>query len=555
LKRIPPALVYQEVASEGQIVWARNLLFLGLVGSGVLFLGANLFPPAVPGRSADFDPAAAEAADFRAAVKQVNTAVHRQWTRHELRPAPKASDLAIARRLSLALTGTIPSLQEIRQFEAQPKGQRIAWYLAGIFQDRRYADYLAERLARAFVGTEDGPFLIFRRRRLVAWLSDELHANRPYDQVVRELIGANGLWTDQPASNFLTVTSEANKNNQPNANRLASRVTRAFLGVRLDCAQCHNHPFEPRWKQSTFQGLAAFFGQTRLGLTGIHDDDKDYAIENRKTGKPELIKPGVPFLSELLPPGGSRRERLAHWITHPNNPYFARATVNRVWALLFGRPLVDPIDDLADAADAEVLNLLAADFAGHNYDLQRLVRVIAASDVFQRASAAGHRITVEHESYGAVFPLTRLRPEQVVGSVLQAASLETINQQSHIIMKILRSLREKEFVKRYGDTGEDEFAGRGETIPQRLLLMNGNLVKETTRKSLFNAATRIGWLASDDRRAVETAYLVLLTRRPTPREMTHFLRRLAGTHGEERSQRMEDIFWVLINSTEFSWNH
>src|SRR5262249_61359264 len=101
----------------------------------------------------------------------------------------------------------------------------------------------------------------------------------------------------------------------------------------------------------------------------------------------------------------------------------------------------------------------------------------------------------------------------------------------------------------------DGFAGRGENIPQRLLLMKGNLVKETPRKSLFNAATRIGWLAPDDRRAVETAYLVLLTRRPTPREMEHFRRRLAGAHGAERSQRMEDLFWVLINSTEFSWNH
>jgi hypothetical protein len=536
-------------------VWARNLLFLGLVGSGVLFLGANLFPPSLPGRTVAFDPAAYEGADFRPTVRQVNTAIRRQWTRHALRPAPKARDLAIARRLSLALTGTIPSLQEIRQFEAQPKGQRIAWYLAGIFQDRRYADYFAERLARAFVGTEDGPFLIFRRRRLVAWVSDELHANRPYDQIVRELITANGLWTDQPATNFLTVTANANKGNQPNANRLASRVSRAFLGIRLDCAQCHNHPFEPRWKQTTFQGLAAFFGQTRLGFIGIHDKETEYAIENRKTGRPEVIKPGVPFHSELLPPDGSRRERLAHWITHPNNPYFARATVNRVWALLFGRSLVDPIDDLADAADVEVLNLLAADFAGNNYDLQRLVWVIVASDVFQRDNAAGRQITEGHETYGAAFPLTRLRPEQVVGSVLQAASLETINQQSHIITKILRSLREKEFVKRYGDAGEDEFAGRGETIPQRLLLMNGILVKQTTKKSLFNAATRIGWLAPDDRRAVETAYLVLLTRRPTAREMAHFRGRLAGTHGEERSQRMEDLFWVLINSTEFSWNH
>ncbi len=536
-------------------MWARNLLFLALVAGGVLFLAANLFPPAIPDRSLAFDPAADEAADYRAAVNQVNTAFRRQWTRHDLNPAPRAGDLAIARRLSLALTGTIPSLQEIRQFEARPKGQRIAWHVAGLFQDRRYADYFAERLARAFVGTEDGPFLIYRRRRLVAWLSDELLANRPYDQIVRQLLGADGLWTDQPATNFLTVTADGNRNNQPSPNRLAGRVTRAFLGIRLDCAQCHDHPFEPRWKQSTFQGLAAFFGQTRLGLTGIHDSAEEYAIENRKTGKPEVIRPAVPFHAELLPSGGNRRQRLARWLTHPNNPSFARAAVNRVWALLLGRPLVDPVDDLANATEVEALNLLAADFSGHGYDLRRLIRILAASDVFQRDSAAEHPITEAHERHWAVFPLTRLRPEQVVGSVLQGASLETIDQQSHIVVKLLRTLRETEFVKRYGDTGEDEFNGRGGTTPQRLLLMNGDLVKEKTRESLFNAATRIGWLAPDDRRAVETAYLVLFTRRPTARERTHFQRRLAGTSGKERSQRMEDLFWVLINSTEFSWNH
>src|SRR5262249_39105250 len=147
---------------------------------------------------------------------------------------------------SLALTGSIPSLEEIRQFEDYTGRDRLQWWVAGVLKERRFADYFAERLARAFVGTEDGPFLVYRRRRFVSWLSDQLHAGRPYDGLVREMIESEGLWTDRPSTNFITVTIEQDKKNAPNPERLAARVARAFLGVRLDCAQCHNHPFQ-KW--------------------------------------------------------------------------------------------------------------------------------------------------------------------------------------------------------------------------------------------------------------------------------------------------------------------
>src|SRR5262249_516091 len=152
---------------------------------------------------------------------------------------------------------------------------------------------------------------------------------------------------------------------------------------------------------------------TKLGLTGIHDDTAEFDVENRKTGKLEHIEPAVPFFPELLPDQGTRRERLARWTTHPKNLYFARAIVNRVWALLFGKPLVNPADDLSTGGDPRALTLLAMDFADHRYDLQRLIKIIAATDVFQRDSAADHEITAIHVTHWAVFPLTRLRPEQV----------------------------------------------------------------------------------------------------------------------------------------------
>jgi hypothetical protein len=534
-------------------MWKRNLFFIGVILGGVLAMRAAVFPSPVPPHTAHFDAAVFDARDFRATVAAVDAALRERITQEGLVPAPQADELTVARRLSLALTGTIPSLQEIRQFEAHQDGHRLQWWLEGILQDRRSADYLAERFARVFVGTEDGPFLVYRRRRFVSWLSDELLKNRPYDQLVRDLIASAGLWTDKPATNFITVTVQPDKG--PDPIRLAGRVARAFLGIRLDCAQCHNHPFE-KWKQTDFQGLAAFFGQVQEGFTGTSDGTGEFTLENRKTGATETIAPRAPFLTELVPEGASRRQQLAQWVTDPRNPYFARVTVNRAWALMFGRPMLDKVDDVSSTEDLPpALQLLADDFAAHHHDLRRLFHVITATEAFQRDSAADHEITEAHEQHWAAFPLTRLRPEQVGGSVQQAAALATLNAETHILIRLVTLGDRNQFLQRYGDTGEDEFDNRGGTIPQRLLLMNGRLVLDRTKEGLFTASNRIAFQAPDDATAVRIAYLAVLTRAPTPAEADHFVERLAGSSGTERARRLEDLYWALINSTEFSWNH
>jgi hypothetical protein len=534
-------------------MWLRNLLFLGLVGGGAAALAANLLPPREPRPVTSYDASAYEAEDFREAVARVDDSFRRLWAEQKLRPAPPAPDLAVARRLALGLMGTIPSLEEVRQLEYLPPGERLPWWIDHVLQDRRCADYLAERLARACVGTEDGPFIFYRRRRFVTWLADQLARARPYDQLVRDLIASDGLWTDRPATNFVSVTSKPDSNNQPDPVRLAGRVTRAFLGLRLDCAECHNHPYA-RWKQADFRGLAAYFGQTRLGFTGVHEGAGEFEAARKNSTEKEVVAPCVPFAPELLPEGGNRRARLAAWVTHPQNPYFARAAVNRVWALLLGRPLVDPVDNLeSEVAVPPALGLLADDFVVSGFDLRRLVRVIASTEVFRLDSACDRDLTEEDENAWAAFPLTRLRPEQVVGGVVQSSSVTTIDSGSHILTRVLRLLNENDFVKRYGDSGEDEFGGRAGTIPQRLLMMNGTLIRDRMQGP-FYAATRIAWLAPDDTRAVESAYLAVLTRRPTAEEAEHFERSLAHT-GLGRPQRLEDLYWALINSTEFSWNH
>ncbi|MCA9216709.1 MAG: DUF1553 domain-containing protein [Planctomycetales bacterium] len=530
----------------------RNVLFACLCLLGIGSLCANFLPqPRI--RLDGVNSEAWTVAESSAAV--VNAAFEASWENENIQTAPKANNLAIARRISLALTGTLPSLEEIRAFEAVSPGQQIQWWTDRLLQDRRSSDYLAERFARAFVGTEDGPFLVYRRRRFVTWLSDQFHENQRYDKIVRELIAGKGLWTDSPAVNFLTVTNDINGDENPDEERLAARTTRAFLGVRLDCVQCHDDNLDGNWRQRDFHQLAAFYTESRSSLLGISDKkDAEYEYTYLNETDSEVVDPSFPFCHDIDAESETRRETLANWVTHPDNKAFSRAIVNRVWALLFGRPLVTPIDSIPlEGPYPAGLEELADQFCASACDLRQLIRTIVATNVFQADSRAPFDVTKKHEEHWAVFPITRLRPEQVAGSILQASSLTTIDADSHIIVKLTRFDEQDKFVKRYGDTGDDEFDAHGGTIPQRLLMLNGNLVKERTKDDLvMNATARISTLTRSDERAIEAAYLCVLTRQPSAAELHHFVSLLADG---DREKEIEDLFWVLFNSAEFSWNH
>lgn len=513
-------------------------------------------------------------------VALVNAEFADRWQREQVTSAPPAPDLQVLRRLTLALVGSNPSLEEIRQFEADKRPDRLDHWTRRLLADKRFADYFGERLARGFVGTEGGQFIIYRRDRFVAWLSEQLQNNTPYDGVVRTLISQQGLWTGQPATNFVTA---AITDGAVDENKLTGKTVRAFLGQRIDCAQCHNHPFD-HWRQREFEGLAAFYGQVQQTMVGIEDKEfvkgkpLEFMVEDRETLEKRTVTVSVPFHSEWLPQTGTRRERLAAWITHPENRRFERAIANRVWALLFGRAYLEPVDDLRDPPPEEkrdLLDLLGRDFREHRYDLKRLVQVIAASTPFKLDSvdpararddetesaspepgrAAPESAVSRAEAHWAAFPLVRLRPEQVVGSILQSASLQTVDQNSHLFVRLVRLINENNFLKQYGDLGENELLEQGGTIPQRLLLMNGNLAGEFTKTSPLYAAGRIETMAATDEKCIETAYLVCLTRRPAPEEQAHFLEQLRGKKRDARQRIVSDLFWSLFNSTEFSWNH
>jgi len=398
----------------------------------------------------------------------------------------------------------------------------------------------------------------------VSWLNDQFFENRPYDELARNLIAAEGIWTTHPEANFLTVTIKQgpDKKNLPDPVKLAARTTRAFLGIRIDCMQCHDDMFGDRWKQKDFHQLAAFFGQSKMGMNGIQEDPKQ-VYETRYRGKTETVpvSPVVPFRPDLLSKDGGLRDRLAKWVTHKENDAFSRATVNRVWALMFNQPLIDPVDNIPlEGPYPPGLEILAADFVEHHYNLQRLVRIIVQTQAFQMASSSpdteNNPITELHEENWAAFPMTRMRPEQVAGSIIQAAELFPVDAGSHVIKRVQRLIQTGDFVKRFGDLGEDEFGQQSGTLAQRLLMMNGELIQGRTKENPFtNASTRIGSLTKDDAKAVETAYLTVLTRRPGDEERSHFIGLLEEKYGSTRSRAMQDVFWALLNSTEFLWNH
>lgn len=550
----------------------RDIVFTLTCLLGVVALAASLWRRDRVEPPRDLVPLtqAAAAPNFQATLNKLDQVFAADWQAAGLNPAPPADNLTLARRLSLSLTGSVPSLEEIRALEQVPESEQLAWWVSHLLEDRRYSDYVAERLARAYVGTDFGPFLVFRRRRFVSWLSDRLHRqDLAYNELVQRLISEDGLWTDSPAVNFVTATADPNQDNRPDPIKLANRTSRAFLGMRIDCLQCHDDrldkvrlgPVDSQrdGEQRDFHQLVAFYGDVGNSIAGIRDakETKGYRYKYLGAEEETLVAPQTPFLSDYVGQEGTLRERLARWVTHPENKPFARATVNRFWALVYGRPLVEPVDDIKlHGPFPPALEILAEDFVAHGYDVRRLLRLMVANQAFLRDSRAEFELTVEHEKHWAAFPLTRLRPEQVAGGVFQASTLTPVDGEAHIIRKLMKAGQTDEFVKRYGDTGEDEFDDRGGTIPQRLLMMNGELVKERTKENLvLNAATRIAVLAPDARKAVESAYLAVLTRRPTYEEAEHFAARIEPTAGNARIGALEDLFWVLINSTEFSWNH
>ncbi|TWU15791.1 DUF1549 domain-containing protein [Allorhodopirellula heiligendammensis] len=494
-----------------------------------------------------------------------------------LTAAPPADWLTVCRRLSLALVGSGLSLEEIRSLEGFPENQRIERHREALLIDPRFHDYWAERFTRFYVGADEGPFLVYRRRRFRTWLSDQIATQVPYDVLVRQLITAEGLWTDRPEVNFYTVTFDSG-DGQPDPIRMAARTCRAFLGMRIDCMQCHDDFLgnvsmgNPQWMcgdgefregtQRDFHSLAAFFTAAKSrGLQGIRNSKANYRYQYLYETEEQVVAPEVPFRSDLLPTDGSNdRNRLATWMTHPENIQFSRAFVIRVWTLLFGGPPSESVDNLPlDEPPSPIIMTLAQAFIDSGYDIRSLIRWITDSPAFRVDSQSplgeeAFEITTRHEQAMASFPITRLRAEQVAGAIIQAGRVKTLDRESALVLQLQQFGERNDFLKRYGDLGEDEFENETATIPQRLVLLNGKLTSEMSSwNPVLNTSAHVGMFAADDSAVVELLYLANLNRYPTASESEHFVARIAAA--DSRKNAIVDIVWVLLNSSEMAWNH
>lgn len=547
-------------------------------------LAAPVSIPSVQSESDSTSPSPAIVAGHGYDREYWNRVLEEAWRERiegsSLTHAPMADWLTVSRRLSLAMVGSGLSLEEIRELQQISEQERFQRHRDKLLQDARFHDYWAERLTRYLVGADDGPFLVYRRRRFRTWLSEQLAENVRYDQLVRKLITAEGLFTDRPEVNFHTVTFDSG-DGSPDPVRMAARMSRAFLGVRIDCLQCHDDFLgnvsmgDPVWMsdleangetgdfregtQQDFHGLAAFFTAADTeGLQGLKDKPADYNYQFLDADEEVEVLPQVPFRRDLLPPMKYKkdsRQRLAHWLTHTENTQFARATVNRVWTLLFGGPAGEGVDDLPlDQTPTPLMMSLTRAFIESGYDTRELIRLITDLPAFHVDSQADFEITRGHERALAAFPVVRLRAEQVAGAITQAGRVKTIDRDSAFIVQLQRFGETNDFLKRYGDLGEDEFNQDSVTITQRLVMLNGKLTRETASwNPVLNATAHVGMFASNDNKAVETLYLTCLNRFPTAKETEHFVRRIG--EADTRKQGFVDIVWVLFNSSEFAWNH
>ena len=480
------------------------------------------------------------------------------WSGNSVEPAGPADDLQVLRRLSLALAGTVPSLEEIRQFAGDRSRNRLQRWTTSFISDSRFVEYFGARLADAFVDPVSEGLKPHQRERFRRWLGTSIQEGAPYSAIVRQMMAGYGSLADRPATTFVALELSLGEGA---AQRLTARTSRAFLGQRIDCAQCHDHPFAD-WTQSQFEGMAAYYGQVRFRSSRIQDTGGGpFVIEDDRAQEQRTITPAVPFESQWAVDHKHLRAELADWVTHHENRRFRRAIVNRVWGLMFGRSFIRSVDDLPDPSPLDkpdVLDVLAADLAEHDDDLRRLIRVIVATRAFSLASthvglddeASAERL----EAAWAVFPVPELGPQQMIRSMQQAAAVRTLRVESASTFAVMRRFEGRSrFVDDYGIAGDAEDA-QASTIPHTVQRLDGAYTRRHSEATLLTGPGRIALMSPDATTCLENCYLACLSRRPTTAEMAHFRPQLSGRLNR-RANAVEDIYWTLFNSAEFCWNH
>ena len=490
--------------------------------------------------------------------------------RFHLIPSELSGDGEFMRRVCLDLTGTLPPPERVREFIGSEAGDKRARLIETLLQSPEYVDYWTFRFADLFrvKGSYGWMHLYWE------WVRSSIAGNKPYDQIARERISAQGF--DGPSRHYLI-----GRNKPKPVQQVVAEQFRVFMGRRMDCAECHNHPYD-RWKQDQFWGLAAFFG--RLTNTEwapdnvVFDDPKGHEVnfgegksylafrENRHPRTKQLVPPRFPdgrVLSEAN--RRSLRQELAKWMTA--HPYFAEAMANRMWGHFFGRGIVDPVDDFRlgnPPTHPGLLKRLAQDFRGDGYDLKHLMRRIVSSRTYQLSSQTHANNREDKLNYSYAYPRP-LEAEVLLDAISAVTGVPEVFEAKDVpgsrVPAGTRAINLKfpggfpqRFLEIYERPLRDaipERSGRA-NLGQALHIMVGS----TYNQNLSREGSRIHRLIKEgasNLEIIEELYLAALSRFPTREEKSDLLKLM----GEQlsRSQASEDLLWALISSREFSENH
>ena len=486
-------------------------------------------------------------------------------------PSAVCDDATFLRRVSLDIAGRLPTLEEVKAFQAvtDPKKRELA--IDSLLASPDYADYFANKWTALLKNKREDAADITANFAFHAWMRDNLLANQPYDQLVRQILGATGTIVSNPPVAWYKRVKEPNQQLED--------VAQLFLGVRMQCAQCHHHPFE-RWSQHDYYALSAFFSQVGRKPTAIAGEDLIFhkrglaEVENKKTGK--KVRPAA--LGQTPPeilPDEDPRLQLADWMAGKDNPFFAKALVNRYWKHFFKRGLVEPEDDIRDtnpATNPELLEALAKHFVESGFDLKAVVRVITRSRTYQLSAMPNDYNAIDSQNFSHFYP-KRLQAEVLLDGIDLLTQAKTdfadLPPGTRAIALPDNSYnRAAPFLKVFGrpegaSVCECERV-QSSSLAQSLHLMNSAEIKG----KLAFANGRADRLSKADvpvAEGIKEIYLSAFGREPSGEEYSiaeDFLAKprtdAAGKPVDAlRSKRLayEDLLWAILNTKEFLYNH
>lgn len=464
-----------------------------------------------------------------------------QWDREGVASPMIVDDGTFLRRLYLDLTGTIPSVATAREFLESTDDYKREIAIEVLLREPRSAAHLARVWRRMLVPT--GSPSEAMGETIEPWLKDQFARNAPYDEFAKNLLTVKSTDVSDPSKPYATSAIMFYQASGGNAEGVADSATRFFLGVRLGCAKCHDHPFA-EWKQEDFWGMAAFFAGVQNGnvedspRTTIRpqDSDVEYAAK-------------LLWEEETRVDGANPRQVFADWVVSEHNPNFAATAVNRVWQHLCGRSLAGTVDDLDQANDEEraiLLDELSKEFIASKYDLRHLISAICRSKMYQCSTVSPDQLGGQLK-VADVRPLKTLSPEQVFDAIEQALMLPVGRSDNAARFNGERATIVARMNEAFSDSPEDFSAG----IPQALMMMNGSVISDATdleKSRTLRAVVDSPFMKDEDR--LETLFLATLTRRPTDRERDVLLASVKAQDAN-RGTVFADIMWALLNSPEF----